>query len=278
MSVASNTISLATFDTKKACQILKPLITKGTTLPAYKTWNCRCDGLSQLALRLHVYEGEGTELNPERVELILEVVVHHLPQHAPDVEFTFQLDEIQKVTVHAKDQSGKVIQCDHIYQTARAHMTSLIERKAQLESQLKVVNARIGSAFDVFISAKSSDHSIASEIQTFLASHGLDAFLSSVSLPSLSNSDYRKEIDRALDQCQNMIVVATSVDNVLSPWVEAEWGLFINEKRSGRKSGNIVTVVAGDLQSQDLPASLRYFEVLPFDAGHLYRLLRYVAQ
>ena len=64
----------------------------------------------------------------------------------------------------------------------------------------------------------------------------------------------------------------------MSSWVEAEWGLFINEKRSGRKSGNIVTVVADKLQAEDLPASLRYFEVIPFTEDALYRLLRFVLQ
>jgi len=73
-----------------------------------------------------------------------------------------------------------------------------------------------------------------------------------------------------------MIVVTTSRANVTSSWVEAEWGLFINEKRSGRKAGNLITVVAGNLRPSDLPASLRYYEVIPFEPAAYQKILRYV--
>ena len=49
----------------------------------------------------------------------------------------------------------------------------------------------------------------------------------------MGSSDYRKEIDRALDASKHMIVVTSKKEHVESSWVEAEWGLFINEKRSG---------------------------------------------
>ena len=61
-----------------------------------------------------------------------------------------------------------------------------------------------------------------------------------------------------------------------SPWVEAEWGFFINEKRSGRKSGNLVTVVTEGLLPKELPPSLRYYEVLSLQPDSFEKLLRYV--
>ena len=91
---------------------------------------------------------------------------------------------------------------------------------------------------DVFISARHSDYEYATQIYRFLGSRGLAVFFSEESLPQLGSSDYRREIDRALDEAQYMIVVTSSTENVQSSWVEAEWGFFINEKRSGRKSGN----------------------------------------
>lgn len=132
--------------------------------------------------------------------------------------------------------------------------------------------------YDVFISAKSADYESARKVFEFLESHGLAVFLSDKSLPSLGSSDYRKEIDRALDQAKHMVVVTSSTENVVAPYVEAEWGLFINEKRSGHKLGNLVTLVAGDIGPSDLPASLRYYEVLPLRPESLERLLHYVGK
>jgi len=129
---------------------------------------------------------------------------------------------------------------------------------------------------DVFISARHPDYEYATQIYRFLKSQGLAVFFSQESLPQLGSSDYRREIDRALDEAQYMIVVTSSIENVQSSWVEAEWGFFINEKRSGRKSGNLVTLAVGSVQPSDLPPSLRYYEVLPFQPETFEKLLHYV--
>lgn len=129
----------------------------------------------------------------------------------------------------------------------------------------------------IFISARSTDYQYAEQIYRFLKSKGLPTFFSQESLPEIASSDYRKQIDNALDSAQHMIVVTSSRANVTSSWVEAEWGLFINEKRSGRKLGNLITVVAGDLRPSELPASLRYYEVIPFQLDAFQKILRYVA-
>jgi TPR repeat protein len=130
----------------------------------------------------------------------------------------------------------------------------------------------------VFISAKSADYGYAREVFQFLKSHGIAVFLSDESLPELGSSDYRKEIDRALDQAEHMVVVTSSLQNVEAAWVEAEWGFFINEKRSARKTGNLITLVTGNLQPRDLPPSLRYYEVLPFQPDAFEKLMRYVGK
>lgn len=136
--------------------------------------------------------------------------------------------------------------------------------------------ARPPQRCQVFISAKSADYEYAHHIYQFLSERGIGVFFSDVSLPELGSSDYRREIDAKLDEAQHMIVVASSVEHAQAPWVEAEWGFFINEKRSGRKQGNLITVTVGDLKPEKLPASLRYYEVIPFDPKSLEKLLRYV--
>ena len=128
----------------------------------------------------------------------------------------------------------------------------------------------------VFISAKRNDYAPAEKIFELLVQNGVQAFFGRRSLPELGNSDYRRVIDDKLDQCTHMIVVASSRENAESPWVEAEWGFFINAKRSGEKTGNLITVTVGDLQPRQLPPSLRYYEVIPFDPGRHEVILRYV--
>lgn len=127
-----------------------------------------------------------------------------------------------------------------------------------------------------FISAHSPDYQYAEKIYHFLVSNGVRTFFSKISLPQLGISDYRKKIDEALDEAEHMIVVASQAKHLHSPWVEAEWGLFINEKRSGRKTGNILTLTVGHLQPAQLPASLRYYEVISLEPDHLDKILLYV--
>lgn len=130
--------------------------------------------------------------------------------------------------------------------------------------------------FDAFICAKSEDYRYAAEVSGFLTANGVSAFLSVESLPTLGDSDYRKAIDTVLEEATHMVVVTSSRDHVHAKWVEAEWGFFVNEKRSGRKSGNLITLVAGGLRPEALPPSLRYYEVLPLHNEGLVRLLAYV--
>ncbi|WP_310601179.1 TIR domain-containing protein [Desulfobulbus sp.] len=130
--------------------------------------------------------------------------------------------------------------------------------------------------YDVFISSSSNDFSIAGKVYTFLQRHNLNVFFSDQSLPQLGSSDYRKVIDKAIEHTKHMVVVTSSRANVEGEWVEAEWGSFINEKRSGRKNGNLITILVGQLTHSDLPMSLRQYEILPFTPEGLSKLLSYL--
>lgn len=129
---------------------------------------------------------------------------------------------------------------------------------------------------DVFISANSSDFHSAGEVFDFLEESDIAVFFSERSLPKLGISDYRKEIDKALELAKHMVVVTSSRDNVESSWVEAEWGIFVNEKRSDRKKGNIITIVTEGCSIEQLPTSLRYYEVMNLDKDGLKKLLSYL--
>lgn len=128
----------------------------------------------------------------------------------------------------------------------------------------------------VFISCSSKDYQHAQKLFEFLEQNDVPVFFSEQSLPKLGSSDYRRAIDTALDQAHHMVVVTSARENVDSPWVEAEWGAFINEKRSGRKSGNLLTITAGEISPNDLPMSLRQYEVIPLETEGLSKLLEYL--
>ncbi len=154
----------------------------------------------------------------------------------------------------------------------------IIEVKQSEESKpnpiIKEIKAK--SSFDVFISKKSSDYPLAKDIYEFLASNGLNIFLSEESLPNIGGAEYMKEIDEALESSQHLIVVGSSLENISSSWVEAEWRVFINEKRAGRKRGNVITMITDNLTPQVLPMSLRYYEVMTINNDSKMNILNYL--
>ncbi len=118
---------------------------------------------------------------------------------------------------------------------------------------------------DVFISHKSNHFLKSKKVYDSLISTGFSCFLSEISLPALSNTDYSFEIDNALEKAKNIVVIATSKEAVLSGWVKYEWSTFANEKRSNRKTGNIITVIDDTMDIADLPLLLRQYEVINFE-------------
>lgn len=120
------------------------------------------------------------------------------------------------------------------------------------------------NSFDVFISHKSCDFKIAKQLYDLLIKSGRSVFLSEISLPALTNTDYSFEIDEALGKAKHIVVIATKLEHINSGWVKYEWSSFANEIRSGRKNGNIVTVDCG-IGLDNLPYLLRQFEVIELD-------------
>jgi len=132
--------------------------------------------------------------------------------------------------------------------------------------------------YDIFISHKSQDFEMSIYLYDYLENNGFKVFLSEISLPKLGSAEYMKQIDEALDTSDHMILIGSSISNILSSWVEAEWRVFINEKRSGRKTGNFITIVSNNIAPADLPISIRYYEVIPFEKNKMNRILLYFKQ
>jgi hypothetical protein len=130
--------------------------------------------------------------------------------------------------------------------------------------------------YDVFISYKSKDSLYAKIIYDILRSQGLKVFYSRESLPRLGSDEYREQIDLAIDHCRHMVIVTSNVDHIISRWVKYEWGLFLGEKLAGRKTGNLLTILADGLSVESLPISLRNREAIPLVKGEIERLLEFI--
>lgn len=132
-------------------------------------------------------------------------------------------------------------------------------------SKKKTNVAAANKSITVFISYKSADIAIAEKVNRFLLSKGYGVFFSRDSLPNLGRSEYTRAIDSALDNAQHLVVIADSAEKVCSQWVMYEWESFLNEKRSGRKRGNVIVLITENMSIEELPYALRQVEAIPLE-------------
>ena len=124
--------------------------------------------------------------------------------------------------------------------------------------------------YDVFISCKSEDYNIGRQVYDFLTNYrGLDisVFMADKELRKRGNTDYGKIIDEALDSSTHLIIVSSNADFLkeeISSYVYEEWHTFVEEIRSGRKKGNIMTVFTENVKLEEVPIALRNRQSFPF--------------
>ncbi|MBR2027120.1 MAG: TIR domain-containing protein [Alistipes sp.] len=118
--------------------------------------------------------------------------------------------------------------------------------------------------YDVFISCKSEDYALAREIHDFLTSKNYSVFLADADLRKEGRARYGKVIDEALESAIHLVLFASKPSYVVSTYVEEEWRIFLEEQRSGRKSGNLLTVRKG-FDKAELPISLRSTQSFTFE-------------
>lgn len=130
--------------------------------------------------------------------------------------------------------------------------------------------------YDIFLSKKDTDILLAQPLYDFLTSKGLNVFLSEESLKRTGNSNFMEEIDKALDEAKHLIILCSKPEFFHSPYVKAEWTTFLNEKRAGRKSGNIICLISSSINVNEVPISIRSFEVIRIENNYLERVHNYV--
>lgn len=125
--------------------------------------------------------------------------------------------------------------------------------------------------YDIFISCKSNDYRLGRQVYEYLSAQPKfekRIFLADKELRKLGIADYGKAIDEALDSATHMIVVCSNpeyLDKEKSPYVYSEWHTFIEEIRSGRKKGNIMTILTDKVKKDELPIAIRNSESFSVD-------------
>ena len=121
--------------------------------------------------------------------------------------------------------------------------------------------------FDVFISFGSEDSNYAEKVFNFLTQKkNTTTFFSK---ETISNPDFLKAIDDALDSANCLIAVATSPDYMRKSWVEYEYRSFYHDMLNGRKSNaKLVSFISG-FHPAELPRPLRFCEAVTFTLDNI---------
>lgn len=123
--------------------------------------------------------------------------------------------------------------------------------------------------YDVFLSCKSEDYSKAEPIYHWLVANGHRPFFAPISLKvSKIHGEpvvFGDEIDDALDEADNMIVFTSNAEYVKRGYVKDEWRTYVEEQRTGRKTGMLITIL-DEVRIEELPIRLR--SVQAFDLSN----------
>lgn len=146
------------------------------------------------------------------------------------------------------------------YQDGILEIWSLIgSKKVRLSNVLDKIRMQINErGFDIFISCKSQDYAKAHELFDYLKRNGYNPFLADASIKEVGVDQYTALIGEVINVCQSMIVFATDVDYLQTPYVYAEWNSFINDINTGRKpNAKIINIISSDINEHRLPLWLR---------------------
>lgn len=144
--------------------------------------------------------------------------------------------------------------------------------KDQKETLIPCANDIKNAQYDVFISCKSEDYPFAKKVYKYLKELNYNVFLADEELRKKGIAEYGKIIDEALDSATHTIIIASKPEHIESSYVQSEWRTYIEEKRTGRKTGNIITIINFNISL--LPISLRQFE--SFDFKHYSEICAYL--
>ncbi len=91
---------------------------------------------------------------------------------------------------------------------------------------------------------------------------GLKVFFAEETLVG-NNMEYEAQIYSALVSSKLMFVLASSLDNVSSPWVKNEWKRFHEMQKAHHEK--VLRVVSANIEPYDLPRELQHSQVIDYD-------------
>lgn len=134
---------------------------------------------------------------------------------------------------------------------------------------------------DIFISFKNSEDGAATResqvaeiVYTRLSESGRSVFMMNETLWKSGASNFRKQIDAALEEVSCLIVIGGSRPHFESEWVRYEWDTYLNEILDNRKRGELFTVRLDGASVSELPIALRKYQ--SFEENALEQLFLWV--
>lgn len=171
---------------------------------------------------------------------------------------------IERLNLSLNSQDGNTIveqlQSRVRYTSAVLEIFNLVgSRGIRLSKILSKIRTEIYErGFDVFISCKSQDYGLAHELYDFLLDKGFKPFLADSSIKEVGIDQYTALIGEVINVCQNMVVFATDIRYLETPYVAAEWHTFINDINTGYKpNAKIVSILSTGINPHNLPIWLR---------------------
>ena len=250
--------------------VMTPVIKANTTIPCRKTETFSTAADNQTEVTIHVLQGEHSMASENKS--IGNFNLTGIPpalRGVPQIEVTFDIDGNGSLKVSAKDKSTGKEQTVRMEASTGLSMKDIERMKAEImvcdNDETKKLKTHRTQKYDVFISCKSVDYSIAEKVHDFLVAHGYRVFLASLELDKLGDAEYAEEIDKVLDMTTHMIVVSTDITYINSKWVKFEWSTFSNDLKCGYRDGNLITILSPTILIRDLPASLRHKQSFTLD-------------
>ena len=128
---------------------------------------------------------------------------------------------------------------------------------------------------EIFISFKhtdafgeiTKDSEIAKRLYDQLTGMGYSVFFSECSLEQIGSSQYKNDIDAALDTAKIMVVVLTKAEYATTQWVQYEWDSFYNDYLSGVRSEAHLFTLTLDVSTAQLPRTLRNVQNFDYADG-----------
>ena len=142
VDVTGHTLSVAVLDRRVQREVLEPIIAKETPIPCRASHMFESAGNFTPKSRIRVFQGEGTEIDPEAVTMIGEFSINITPiQERTPLEVGLDLNENGILVAHATDKlTGKRVHIEINYEdSAQLSAEELERKKAEFQSQLDAV-------------------------------------------------------------------------------------------------------------------------------------------